>query len=380
MKRMALMAGVVLLASCGKETAQRPVPATVAAIRVQVAEATTAQWAGAYEATGTVRARTVATLSSKVTGYVQQVNVKAGEHVSAGQLLITIETRDLDANYRRAEIGRTEVQSSIPEADYGVTGAKASLELAQVTFKRVEDLAAKKSITTQEFDEAASRLKAAQANYDMARSRREQIDARLAAAEQEIRSAAVARDYAKISAPFAGVVTAKTVDPGNLATPGAPLLTIEQDGAMRLEASVDESRVPAVRLGQTVEVGVDALDRKVTGRVAEIIPSVDATSRTYIVKIDLPGVAELRSGMFGRASFPLSARSVLTVPRTAVVERGQLQSVFVAEKGTVRTRLVTLGERNKDVVEVLSGLNAGEKVVTPVPAELQDGAAVEIGQ
>ena len=380
MKRMALMAGVVLLASCGKETAQRPVPAAVAAIRVQVAEATTAQWAGAYEATGTVRARTVATLSSKVTGYVQQVNVKAGEHVSAGQLLITIETRDLDANYRRAEIGRTEVQSSIPEADYGVTGAKASLELAQVTFKRVEDLAAKKSITTQEFDEAASRLKAAQANYDMARSRREQIDARLAAAEQEIRSAAVARDYAKISAPFAGVVTAKTVDPGNLATPGAPLLTIEEDGAMRLEASVDESRVPAVRLGQAVEVGVDALDRKVTGRGAEIIPSVEATSRTYIVKIDLLGVAELRSGMFGRASFPLGARSVLTVPRTAVVERGQLQSVFVAEKGTVRTRLVTLGERNKDVVEVLSGLNAGEKVVTPVPAELQDGAAVEIGQ
>jgi RND family efflux transporter MFP subunit len=270
------------------------------------------------------------------------------------------------------------VKAAIPEADYAVTGAKANLDLAQVTFKRVEDLAAKKSVTTQEFDEAATRVKAAQANYDMARSRRTQIDSRLAQAEQEIRAAAIARDYAKIAAPFAGVVTAKTIEQGNLATPGAPLLTIEEDGGYRLEVAVDEAKLPAVRLGQTVQVSLDGLNRKLDGRVSEIVPSTEPSSHAFIVKIDLPGTPDLRTGMFGRAMFAQTPRSVLTVPFAAVLERGQLQSVFVADNGVARTRLVTLGERAKDRVEVLSGLSAGEKIVAAPTAELQDGTALEV--
>ncbi len=378
--RLILAAAFLLLSSCAKEAVRRDSAAASKPIAVRVATASIEQWPGIYEATGTVRALTVSTISSKVMGYVQQVNAKEGDHVSAGQMLITVETRDLDANYRRAEIGRMEVQSSIPEADYAVAGVRAALDLAQVTFKRVDDLAGKKSVSTQELDEAKARLAVAQSNYDVARARRTQIDSRLAQAEQEIRSAAVARDYARIAAPFAGVVTAKTVDPGNLASPGAPLLTIERDGAYRLEASVDESRLSAVRLGQTVEVGLDALDRKVNARVSEIVPSVDSASRAYIVKLDLPALAQLRTGMFGRACFPLAARSLLTIPAAAVIERGQLVSVFVAENGTARMRLITLGQRSASGVEVLSGLTTGERVVTPAPAELQDGVAVEVRQ
>ena len=372
-----LLVVAMMASACGHEAVRPESAAASQPIAVHTASASIQQWPGTYEATGAVRARTAATLSSKVTGYVQQITVQAGDHVRAGQLLITLEARDLDANYRRAEIARAEVQSSIPAADFEITGAKSNLDLAQTTFQRVEDLAAKKSITTQEYDEAAARLKAAQSNYDVARSRRAQIDARLAQAGQEIRTAAITRDYAKIAAPFDGVVTAKTVDPGTLATPGAPLLTIEQDGAYRLEASVDESKVPAIRLGQTVEVTLDALDRKVNARVSEIIPSVDAASRTYLVKIDLPVMAQLRSGMFGRACFALASRQVLTIPASAVTERGQLQSVFVAENGSARARLVTLGQRGKDVVEVLSGLADGEKVIAPVTADLRDGAVIQ---
>ncbi len=112
------------------------------------------------------------------------------------------------------------------------------------------------------------------------------------------------RDYTRIAAPFAGVVTARSVEPGNLAAPGAPLLTIEREGAYRLEASVDESRLPFVKAGQAVDVALEALDRRLTARVSEIVPAVDAASRAYIVKIDLPALPNLRSGMFGRAWFP----------------------------------------------------------------------------
>ncbi len=196
---------------------------------------------------------------------------------------------------RRAEAADAEVQSAIPEADNGVAGAKANLDLAQSTFKRMEELASRKSISNQEFDEASARLKSAQANWEMARSKRAQLDSKRGPGRSRKSAAAtIMRDYTRIAAPFSGVVTAKTVEPGTLAAPGAPLLTVEREGAYRLEASVDESRLPFVKVGQTVEVELDSLDRRLSARVSEIVPSVDAASRAYIVKIDLPVVPNLR--------------------------------------------------------------------------------------
>ncbi|MEO8594305.1 MAG: efflux RND transporter periplasmic adaptor subunit [Candidatus Solibacter sp.] len=370
---------VLLLTSCGKEPERRAVQPQAAPVAVQVAAVTAQDWPTTYEATGTVRARTTATISSKVMGYVQQVTAQVGDHVREGQVLITLDARDLDANLRRAEAGRAEVESAIPELENATAAAKANLDLAQSTFKRMEELAGKKSISNQELDEASGRLKAAQANYDMVRSRRAQVTSKMATVDQEIRAAGIMRDYAKLAAPFSGVVITRTVEPGNLATPGVPLLTIEQDGLYRLEAAVDESKLASVRVGQAVEAVLDA-DRKLNARVAEIVPSVDAASRTYIVKLDLPATPQLRTGMFARAIFPLGTQKIVAIPQGALTERGQLQSVFVVEGGVARTRLVTTGRRTGGGVEVLSGLTAGEKVVLPVPAGLQDGGRVEVRQ
>ncbi len=370
---------VLLLTSCGNEPPRRTAQAQAPPVAVQVAAVTAQDWPGSYEATGTVRARTTTTISSKVMGYVQQVNVHVGDRVRAGQALITLDARDLDANLRRAEAGRAEVESAVPELENATAAAKANLDLAQTTFKRMDELAAKKSISNQELDEASARLKAAQANYDMIRSRRAQIDSKKSTVDQEIRAAQIMRDYAALAAPFSGVVITRTVEPGNLAAPGAPLLTIEQDGVYRLEASVDESKLASVRVGQAVEAVIEA-DRKLNARVSEIVPSVDSASRTYIVKLELPAAPNLRTGMFGRAIFPLGVQKIVALPLAALTERGQLQSVFVVEDGVAHTRLVTTGRRTKDAVEVLSGLNAGEKVVQPLPAGLQDGARVEVRQ
>jgi hypothetical protein len=125
-----------------------------------------------------------------------------------------------------------------------------------------------------------------------------------------------------------------------------------------------------------VEVVVE--ERKLDARVSEIVPAVDSASRTAIVKLDLPAMPQLRSGMFGRAVFPLGAQKVEAVPAAALMDRGQLQSVFVVEDGVAHTRLVSTGRRAGDAVEVLSGLNPGERVVRPLPPDLRDGARVEI--
>ena len=371
---------VLLLTSCGSEPMRRAAQPQAPPVAVQVAAVNTQDWPTSYEATGTVRARTTATISSKVMGYVQQVSAQAGDHVREGQALITLDARDLDANLRRAESGRAEVESAIPELENATAAATANLDLAQTTFQRMQELAAKKSISNQEFDEASARLKAAQANFEMARARRAQMNSQVARVEQEVRAAEIMRDYARMAAPLSGVVIARTVEPGNLATSGAPLLIIEQDGLYRLEASVDESQVASVRIGQAAEVLIESSGQRLSTRVSEIVPSVDPVSRTSIVKLDLPVTPQLRSGMFGRAIFPLGTQKVVAIPPAAIMERGQLQSVLVVDDGVARTRLVTSGRRTKDAVELLSGLTAGEKIVLPLPPGLRDGAKVEVRQ
>lgn len=371
-----LLAG--LLAGCGVALPERESPASEGTTTVQTVAATTEEWPVIYEATGTVQARTSTTISSRLMANVREVRVQTGDRVQEGQVLVTLDARDLDTTTRRVEATRAEIRAAMPEADSAVASAKANLDLAQVTFNRMQELYEKKSITDQEHDEALAKLKAAQAAQDMARAHRTQLDSKMAQVEQEARAADVSRSYAEITAPFAGVITAKSAEPGMLAVPGAPLFTIERASGYRLEAGIEESRLAAIHIGQPVSVTLGGLDRPIESRVSEIEPTVIPATRTYIVKIDLPASASIRSGMFGRAAFPLDRRNVVAIPAQAVSERGQMQSVMVAADGFAHTRLISSGEKNKDQVEILSGIAAGEKVIAPVPPGLTDGARIEV--
>ena len=374
------LAVLPFLAGCGSEPSLKAVGTPVTPMRVEAVAVAETDWPSTYESTGTVRARTTATISSKLMGYAREVRAQIGDHVREGQPLVVLDTRDLETSVVRAEAGREEVKSGFSEAESAVALAKSQLDLAQVTFHRMQDLLDKRSITDQEYDEASARLKAAQAALDMARARRTQLDAKMAQMEQEVRAAGIQRGYSQIVAPFSGTIITKSIDPGTLAVPGAPLFTIERDGAYRLEASVEESRLSLARVGKTVSVTLDGMDRTVPGRIAEVVPSVDAAARTGTVKIDLPLLPELRSGMFGRALFDTGGRKVLTVSSAGVMERGQLQSVYVAENNIAHARMVTIGTRVNDKVEVLSGLNQGDRVIAPIPTGLADGARIEVHQ
>jgi membrane fusion protein, multidrug efflux system len=188
----------------------------------------------------------------------------------------------------------------------------------------------------------------------------------------------VALSYATLAAPFPGLVTERRADPGSLATPGAPLLTVEREGNLRLETSIDESRLGLVQIGEHVAVEIDGLKRTVSGRVAETVPTIDTATRSFTAKIDLPAGPGLRAGMFGRAAFPGGRREALLVPQSAVLERGQIRSVYVVEGATARLRLVTLGETRANRCEVLSGLTSGEKILVAPPPLLSDGSRVAI--
>ncbi len=378
MRSYLALVSLLLLAGCGSGPANKVVTKPTGPIRVETLTVAESDWPSTYEATGTVRARTTATISANVMGYARDVRVKVGDHVREGQPLVVLDTREMDSNVSRIEAAREEVKSAIPEADGGIAAAKAQFDLAQVTFDRMQELLSKRSVTNQEFDEASARLQAAQAGVDMARAKRAQLNSKLAQIEQEIRAVGIQRGYAEIRAPFAGTILTKSVEPGTLAVPGAALFTTEREGTYRLEASVEESQLHLARVGKTVLVTIDGTDRTFPARIAEIVPAVDAAARTGTVKIDLPPLAELRSGLFGRARFDVGVHKVLTVPSAGVVTRGQLQSVYVAENNIARVRLITVSASWKDQVEVLSGLNPGDKVIVPIPPGLTDGSPIEV--
>lgn len=374
------LAVLPFLSGCGSEPSLKAVATPVTRMRVETVAVSETDWPSTYEATGTVRARTTATVSSKLMGYAHEVRAQIGDRVRDGQPLVVLDARDLETSVARAEAGREELKSAVLEAERAIALSKSQLDLAQVTYHRMQDLLNKRSIANQEYDEASARLKAAQAALDMACARRTQLDAKMAQVEQEVRAAGIQHGYSEIKAPFSGTIITKSVDPGTLAVPGAPLFTIERIGAYRLEVSVEESRLSLTRVGKTVSVTIDGIGRTFSARVAEVVPSVDPAARTGTVKIDLPSLPDLRSGLFGKALFDTGGRKVLTVPSAGVMERGQLQSVYVAENGIAHTRLVTTGTRGKDQVEVLSGLNQGDRVIVLIPMGLADGAPIEVRQ
>lgn len=376
---LAVAGSVLLLAGCGADR-QSVSTAAGSPIAVKTAVIEPVAFDEVYEAPGTVRARRSATIASKVVGYIQEMRVNAGDRVRAGQVLAVLAAQDLDAQVARATAARLAAQSAVLEAEKARAAAQSGAAFAEATYQRYQMLLDKRAISRQEFEEAESRYKSAVANQEMAAAAIARARAGQGQAEAELEGAKVMRGYAVLSAPFAGVISEKRMDAGSLAMPGQPLLILEQAGDFRLEATVEESRIAAVQLGDQVRVAVEALGTTVEGRVSEIVPAVDAASRAFLVKIDLPGGAalrDLRSGQFGRAAFRIGRRQAMSVPEAAVRRYGQLQSVFVSENGTARQRLVTLGPQSGGRVEVLSGLNPGERVVVTNVAALRDGARLE---
>ncbi|HUJ31618.1 MAG TPA: efflux RND transporter periplasmic adaptor subunit [Candidatus Acidoferrum sp.] len=303
------------------------------------------------EEVGTVRAAQTSHVASQIMGNIVEIMAHEGDRVSKGQILATID----DAQPRAA---MAQAAAAVTAAEKDVTAADSDFALAQTTLKRYQELYGKKSVSPQEFDEVKARNQATEARRDIARAGQAQASAALAQARTSL-------SYTQIRAPFNGVVTEKRADAGTLVSPGMPIFTVEDTHGYRLEATVDESDIYIVHTGETVPVSVDALGGSdVSGKVEQIVPAADPASRSFLVKIGLPASERLRSGLFGRARFARGERSALLIPQSAVVERGQLQGVYVTDaSGVAELRYVTLGRTAGRQVEVLSGLQSGERLI-----------------
>lgn len=363
-------------ASCSRAPERPEVTASATPLAVKTEKLEASDWPVIQQAMGTVEARTRAVIAAQILGVIRQVHVEVGQRVRAGQTLATIEARDLQAAVAQAEASRREAQSARPEVDRGIDAARAQLELAETSQRRLEALFEKKSVSPQELDEATARLRQAHAALEMARSRSGQLDARIATASQAISTAQVMTGYTLVAAPFDGVVVEKLAQAGSMAAPGLPLVALERAGGYRLVITTSESE--RLRMGQPLRVQWDDGAPEIEARVTEIVPAVDAATRTQTVKADLASHPALRSGRFGRVSWTVGQRRALTVPATALHQLGQLQMVVVIEDGRLRSRMITTGEVFGERREVLTGLQPGELVAVRPPLEWKDGAPARV--
>ena len=184
--------------------------------------------------------------------------------------------------------------------------------------------------------------------------------------------------HAKIVAPFAGMITRKLADVGDLAAPGKLLLELEDPTALRLEADVPEALIDRLKTGARFKIRISSLTNELEGITSEITPVADPGSRTFLVKFDLPQAEGLRVGQFGRAQIPVGEGAALRVPASALIQRGQMELVFVATEGRAQLRLVKTGKRVGGEIEVVSGISAGEKVVSDGATNLTDGQPLTI--
>lgn len=287
------------------------------------------------EAVGSIQSRSTSSISSKMMASIKTLNVRPGDKVKKGDLLVTLDDRDL--------------QARLEQARKGLQGADAAYQQAKIDKDRYEKLLKDKSVPQTAYDNMASTERIASARLEQAR--------------EQVKEAEVMLSYSKIYATMEGTVTEKLADPGDMASPGQPLLTMYDPSNLRLEAAVREQLTGRIKMGQTVKVWVDAVNKEVTGTVEEIVPSSSPASRSVTVKVAIPKMDGIYPGMFGRINIPLDPVKYLLIPDNAVKRVGQLELVTIKEESKTATRAVRTGSRLNNEVEILSGISEGDEVI-----------------
>jgi len=332
---LVLVCGILALAGCSRapET-QKAARVELPKIQVRTQTIETKTSPTIEEVVGTVRSRLRATIEAKINGRISEMPVVLGQVVKRGQLLVRLDVPEVKARLEQAE---------------------ANLQQAEREWNRMSELFKQQAATRADYDAADSHFRVAKgANVE----------------------AQAMMGNVEILAPFDGVVTKKIADVGDLAQPGKALVDIEDPGRLQVEADVPEAI--ATNITQNARMPIRLGDKEeVAGNVAEIAPIADPISRTFRVKLDLPTSPGLMSGQFARLLVPVGETTMVRVPGSAVVQRGQMEIVFAVENQRARLHLVKTGRHIGDEVCVLSGLEAGDSIVTEGATLLIDGQPVE---
>ena len=349
-----LSISAVLLTSCGgdknEKIKQEP------AINVKLGGVSSSENNAFVTASGKIEAENSANLSTRMMGYVTKVHVKVGQNVGAGQLLVSINSADLQAK-------KAQVDASILQATAAYNNAKKDYDRFVALFKQ-------QSASQKELDDMTARYEMAKAGLEGAKQMRNEVMAQFS--------------YSNITAPFSGTITNTFVKEGDMANPGMPLVSVEGASRWQVTAMVSETDINAIKNGMPVKVLVKSSNNNLTGKVIEVSGSAANTGGQYLVKINLDKTDNsVLSGMFVNVQFPVENKPQSTqsktvlIPESAIVEQGQLKGIYTIGTGNVAIlRWLRLGKTFGNQVEVLSGLSANEQYIVSAEGKLYNGAKV----
>jgi len=307
-------------------------------------------------ASGEVEAVQTANISTRVMGRITDIAVKTGDRVVKGQLLARVWDEDIKA--KRAQ------------ADAVIAEAEGAYATAQKDFDRFNNLYKQQSATAKELDNVTLQYNSAKARVAAAKQMRSEVNAVLS--------------YSSLTAPFSGVVTQKLAEVGSIANPGMPILTIERDATFQVSASIAESDISNIHLGDVANIQIKSTGKRLDGRIIQINPSSQFTGGQYIVKISLPVTAkkDLYAGMFASMSIPVKGTGqakddAVLVPLSAIVNHDELTGIYtVSATNTALLRWIRLGKTYGDKIEVISGLSKNEKFIHSSESKLYNGVPV----
>ena len=378
------LGGAALLTACKSSP---PPPATVPT--VPVATVGTATLANDLTLTAEFLPYQDVDVMAKVAGYVKTISVDIGDRVQQGQVLAVLEAPEIQSDVAHAKAGVAAAAANIVTAQAAVQRAQAAAGMAKLSYQRIQDVASKDKglVPRQEIDVAQSRQMEAAAQLASAESSVQAAREAKAAADQEYVRAQTMMGYATIRAPFAGVITKRYASTGSMIQAGIasqtqamPVVKLAQNSLLRLILPVPVNDVADVKNGQTVDVNVSSLGRRLQGTVTRSTDSVQTATRTMDTEVDVPNRdGSLVPGMYAEVHLHLAARpNVLSVPLDAVDGLGtSVQQAYVVRDGIVHLVTVKTGLQTPNRLEILSGLAEGDRVIVGRHTGLVDGERVD---
>lgn len=283
---------------------------------------------------GGIRARETTQIASRIMARIEKIHVRAGDSVEKGSLLISLDDKALT--------------TQVAQASARIASIQALLDEAKLTLERTQNIRKQGLVSSSDLDKA-------QANFT-------RLMSDLQAAKQSEKESTTALNYSKILSPIAGRIVDRNAEPGNMASPGQPLLSLYNPLSLLVEADVREALAVTLTLGQKVMVKLDALDRVIPATISEMIPAADPNARSFLVKADIVFDEALLPGMFARMDIGSGEEQQIQIPVEYVHNYGQLEMVWVVTGNQLKRRFVRLGQRYDGQVEVVSGLIDGDRI------------------
>jgi len=319
-------------------------------------------------------------LSSKISGQVVRLGFEVGSTVKAGDVLMQLDTESLRAQLAQAQAGLLSAKASVQSVQNQASMAKINLDAAQKAYDRTKILFDSGAVPQSQMDDITDKLNIAKNQFENASGPAlNQANAAVSTAAANIKNFQAQINYATVKSPSNGIVASQNIDVGEVAAAGVPVISIVDTQVLKMKSTVTQDELPLFPIGKEVDLTVDSFpDDKFKGAITSLGPVAVSTGEVFPVEISVKNNGNLKAGLSAHASVAARAKGIV-VPVSAIIQDSGNNYVFVIKDNRAERRIVKTGLKNDQVIQILNGLDKGERVAVTNVNSLTDRAAVNPG-